>query len=133
MREFLRQDRRFVLLTTLAAFALRLVFLFQFPYIAGDSLTYGDLAKNWMQRGVFGFSGPGGPVPTYIRLPGYPGFLALVWAVFGVEHYTAVMVAQMFLDVGTCFLVAELTRELVSARAARLRSEERRVGKECRL
>ena len=120
MREFLRQDRRFVLLTTLAAFALRLLFLRWFPYIAGDSFTYGDLAKNWMQHGVFGFSGPAGPVPTYIRLPGYPGFLALVWAVFGVEHYTAVMVVQMFLDVGTCFLVAALARELVSTRAARL-------------
>lgn len=120
MRGFLRQNRRFVAALTLAAFALRLFFLFQFPYIAGDSFTYGDLARNWMQHGVFGFSAPGGPVPTLIRLPGYPGFLALVWSVFGVEHYTAVLVVQMFLDVGTCFLVAALARELVSARAARL-------------
>ena len=119
MHEFLRQNRRFLLLTTTAAFALRLLFLLQFPYIAGDSFTYGDLAKNWMQHGTFGFSSPNGPAATYIRLPGYPGFLALVWAVFGVEHYTAVMVVQMFLDVGACFLVAELTREMVSARAAR--------------
>ena len=72
MREFLRQNRRFLLLTTTAAFALRLLFLLQFPYIAGDSFTYGDLAKNWMQHGVFGFSTPNGPVATYIRLPGYP-------------------------------------------------------------
>ena len=120
MREFLRQNRLFVSAATLAAFALRLLFLLQFPYIAGDSFTYGDLARNWMLRGVFGFSGPAGPVPTYIRLPGYPGFLALVWSVFGIEHYTAVMVVQIFLDVGTCFLVAALTRELVSERAARL-------------
>ncbi|MGH9492537.1 MAG: ArnT family glycosyltransferase [Terriglobales bacterium] len=120
MREFLRQNRVFVAAVTLAAFVPRLIFLCQFPYIAGDSFTYGDLAKNWMQHGVFGFSGPNGPVPTYIRLPGYPGFLALVWSVFGIEHYTAVMAVQMFLDVGTCFLVAELTRELVSERAARM-------------
>ncbi|HEV2021120.1 MAG TPA: glycosyltransferase family 39 protein [Terriglobales bacterium] len=120
MREFLRQNRRFVSAATLAAFALRLFLLFQFPYIAGDSFTYGDLAKNWIQHGIFGFGGPTGPVPTLIRLPGYPAFLALVWSVFGIEHYTAVMVVQIFLDVGTCFLVAALARELVSVRAARL-------------
>lgn len=120
MREFLRQNRCFVFAATLAAFALRLLFLFQFSYIAGDSFTYGDLAKNWMQHGVFGFSGPAGPVPTLIRLPGYPAFLALVWSVAGLEHYTAVLVVQILLDVGTCFLVAALTRELASARAARL-------------
>src|SRR5262249_24723710 len=64
-------------------------------------------------------SSPGGPAPTLIRLPGYPAFLALVWMVFGVEHYTAVMVVQMFVDVATCFLVAALALELVSAPAAR--------------
>ena len=120
MRQFLRQNRGFVLAATLAAFALRLLFLFQFPYIAGDSFTYGDLAKNWLRLGVFGFSGPAGPVPTLIRLPGYPAFLALIWSVFGLEHYTAVLVVQMFLDVGTCFLVAALACELASVRAARL-------------
>jgi 4-amino-4-deoxy-L-arabinose transferase-like glycosyltransferase len=55
-----------------------------------------------------------------IRLPGYPALLALVWSLFGMEHYTAVLVLQIFLDVGACFLVAALARELVSARAARL-------------
>lgn len=120
MREFLRQNRSFLAALTLAAFALRLLFLLHFPYIAGDSFTYGELAKNWMQHGVFGFTAPNGPVPTLIRLPGYPAFLALVWSVAGLEHYTAVLVTQIFLDVGTCFLVAALARELVSARAARL-------------
>lgn len=119
MRDFLRQNRRFVSAATLAAFALRLLFFFRFPYIAGDSFTYGDLAKNWMLHGIFGFSGPAGPAPTLIRLPGYPGFLALVWSVFGMEHYTAVVVVQIFLDVGTCFLVAALALELVSERAAK--------------
>lgn len=119
MREFLRQNRMFVAALTLAAFALRLLFLLQFPYIAGDSFTYGDLAKNWMQHGVFGFTAANGPVPTLIRLPGYPAFLALIWSVAGVEHYTAVLVVQMFLDVGTCFLVAALACELASERAAR--------------
>lgn len=120
MREFLRQNRSFVAAATVAAFALRSFFLLQFHYVAGDSFTYGDLAKNWMLQGVFGFTTPHGPAPTLIRLPGYPGFLVLVWSLFGIEHYTAVMVAQIFLDVGACFLVAALARELASARAARL-------------
>src|SRR5512135_3592293 len=83
VREFLRQNRIFVAALTLAAFALRLFFLLQFPYIAGDSFTYGDLAKNWMQHGIFGFTAANGPVPTLIRLPGYPAFLALIWSVAG--------------------------------------------------
>ena len=57
--------------------------------------------------------------PTYIRLPGYPAFLAAVFAVFGMEHYRAVLVLQMFVDVATCFLIADMARRLVSIRAAR--------------
>src|SRR3979411_1745123 len=35
------------------------------------------------------------------------------------EHYRAVLVLQMFVDIGTCFLTADLARRLVSPRAAR--------------
>ncbi len=80
---------------------------------------YGDIAKNWLQHGTYGLSGVNDISPTYIRLPGYPAFLAAVFAIFGMEHYRAVLVLQLFVDISTCFLIADLARRLISARAAR--------------
>lgn len=98
--------------------ALRLMFVVHTPRIAGDTLIYGDIAKNWMQHGVYGFSQTAsGPVPTLIRLPGYPMFLALCFAVFGADHYRAVMVVQCLIDLATCLLVADLARRLFGRRA----------------
>ena len=98
--------------------ALRLLFVVHTPRIAGDTLIYGDIAKNWMQHGVYGFSQTAsGPVPTLIRLPGYPLFLALCFAIFGADHYRAVMVVQCLIDLATCLLVADLARRLFGQRA----------------
>ena len=94
-------------------------FLFRFPAITNDSFVYGDIAKNWLQHGIYGLSGPDEISPTYIRLPGYPAFLAAVFAIFGMEHYRAVLVLQMFVDIATCFLIADMARRLVSPRAAK--------------
>jgi 4-amino-4-deoxy-L-arabinose transferase-like glycosyltransferase len=103
----------------IAGLALRLFFVIHAPRIAGDTLLYGDIAKNWIQHGVYGFAqGPHGPVPTLIRLPGYPLFLALCFAVFGADRYTAVMVVQCLIDLATCLLVADLVRRLFGGRAA---------------
>jgi 4-amino-4-deoxy-L-arabinose transferase-like glycosyltransferase len=120
VRELLRKHFRFFLLATLAGVALRLLFIFRFPGVTNDSFVYGDIAKNWLQHGVFGLSGVNDVSPTYIRLPGYPAFLAAVFAIFGMEHYRAALVLQMFVDIGTCFLVADLARRLISIRAARV-------------
>jgi hypothetical protein len=119
VRLFVRQHFRFFLLATLAAVGLRLLFLFRFPAITNDSFVYGDIAKNWLQHGIYGLSGPDEISPTYIRLPGYPAFLAAVFAIFGMEHYRAVLALQVVVDVGTCFLIADMARRLVSPRAAR--------------
>jgi Dolichyl-phosphate-mannose-protein mannosyltransferase len=119
VRQLVRQHLRFFLWITLAALALRLFFLFRFPAVTTDSFVYGDIAKNWLQHGIYGLSGPDEISPTYIRLPGYPAFLAAVFATFGMEHYRAALTLQVFLDVGTCFLIADIARRLVSPRAAR--------------
>src|SRR2546426_8693499 len=119
VRELVRQHLRFFLFVTLAAVALRLLFIFRFPAITTDSFVYGDIAKNWLQHGIYGQSGPEEISPTYVRLPGYPAFLAAVFAIFGMEHYRAALVVQMFVDIGTCFLIADMTRRLISPRAAK--------------
>ena len=115
----MRQNHRFFLWATLAALALRLFFFFKFPHVTADSTFYADLAKNWLQ-GVYGLTVEGGRVaPTCARLPGYPAFLALVFAVFGLDHYRTVLILQVLIDVGTCFLVADLVRRCISPRAAK--------------
>jgi 4-amino-4-deoxy-L-arabinose transferase-like glycosyltransferase len=119
VRDLVRQHFRFFLAATLAAFAMRLLFVFRFPAITSDSLVYGDIAKNWLQHGIFGISGIDDITPTYIRLPGYPAFLALIFTIFGMEHYRAALMVQVFVDIGTCFLIADIARRCVSARAAK--------------
>ena len=115
----LRESRKYFLLVTLAAFALRLFFYFRFPHVTGDSLIYGDIARNWLQHGIYGLSHAEGPRPTWIRLPGYPAFLAACFVLFGSEHYHAVLLVQIVIDVAGCFVIADLARRTVSARAAR--------------
>src|SRR6202040_253479 len=56
--------------------------------------------------------------PTLSRLPGYPAFLATVFAVFGVGHFRAVLLLQVLFDLATCFLIADLARRLFCERAA---------------
>ncbi|HYM08828.1 MAG TPA: glycosyltransferase family 39 protein [Terriglobales bacterium] len=118
MRQLVRQHLRFFLFATLAALGLRLFLLFRFPALTNDSFVYGDIAKNWLQHGIYGLSGDE-ISPTYIRLPGYPAFLAAVFAVFGMEHYRAVMALQVLVDIATCFVIADMARRLVSARVAK--------------
>ncbi len=115
----LGESRKYFLLVTLAAFALRLFFYFRFPHVTGDSLIYGDIARNWLDHGIFGLSHAEGPSPTWIRLPGYPAFLAACFVLFGREHYHAVLLAQIVIDVAGCFVIADLARRTVSERAAR--------------
>jgi 4-amino-4-deoxy-L-arabinose transferase-like glycosyltransferase len=99
--------------------ALRLWLVAHTARISGDTLLYGNIARNWMQHGVYSFTPPpGAPVPTLIRLPGYPLFLMACFRVFGVEHYTAVMYVQCLVDLLTCLLIAALAGRLFGRRAA---------------
>ena len=119
MRELIRRNLTFFLLAAVAAVLLRVLFIVRFPSVVNDSFVYGDIAKNWLQHGIYGLSGPDEISPTYIRLPGYPAFLAFVFAIFGMEHYRAVLVIQAVLDVGTCFLCADIARRLIGPKAAK--------------
>ena len=102
-----------------AGLCLRLWFILHVASVSGDTFVYGGIAKNWLQHSVYGFVvTQGGPQPTLIRLPGYPLFLALCFALFGVEHYTAVMILQCLFDLVTCMLVATLAGRLLGRRAA---------------
>ena len=117
----MRQNLRFFLPATLAGLALRLFFLLKFPHVTADSAYYADLATNWLLHGVYGLTiDPGRISPTYARVPGYPAFLAFVFALFGIDNFKAVMILQVLVDLGTCFLVADVARRMLrSDRAAK--------------
>jgi 4-amino-4-deoxy-L-arabinose transferase-like glycosyltransferase len=115
----LRKDARFFLAAGLLAVALRLLFALHFPGIVDDSRLYADVAMNWLQYGVYGITDSGHVVPTLSRLPGYPAFLAAVFAIFGWSNFRAVLLIQVVFDLGTCFLIADLARRMLSNRAAK--------------
>ena len=115
----------FPLVVLAAGAVLRLWAIHAHPQIQGDSLIYGDIAANWLTHGIYGHtvghaSGPSTIEPTLVRLPGYPAFLALCFAVFGVANYHAVLYLQAIIDLGTCLLIAGLAAKICGPRAARV-------------
>src|SRR5438874_6063683 len=108
VREIVRRHWRYFFFFTTIALALRLLFIFRYPSISGDSLVYGDIAKNWLRHGIYGLTTGCGVQPTYIRLPGYPAFLAFTFKIAGMEHHRAALFAQMVVDAASCYLIAAL-------------------------
>jgi len=108
-------------LAVLTGLGLRLFFVLKFPATdSGDSPFYLDLAWNWLKNGIYGFSVNGRLTPVDMRVPGYPAFLAAVFAFAG-KSPRAAMMAQAVVDVAGCFLIA-----LIAARLAP-ESSRRRV------
>jgi 4-amino-4-deoxy-L-arabinose transferase-like glycosyltransferase len=116
---FFRTQVRFFLGASLGALALRLFLALRFPAVVDDSRLYADIAKNWLQHGVYGITNSGAIMPTLSRLPGYPAFLAAIFAVFGVDNFRAVLLIQVLFDLATCFLIADMAARLFSQRAAK--------------
>jgi 4-amino-4-deoxy-L-arabinose transferase-like glycosyltransferase len=119
VRELLRKNVRFFVLAGLAGLGLRMMFVLWFPAVVDDSRLYADIARNWLQHGVYGITNSGRIVPTLSRLPGYPAFLAIIFAAFGGDNFRAVLVVQVLFDLVTCVLVADLARRCISDRAAK--------------
>jgi 4-amino-4-deoxy-L-arabinose transferase-like glycosyltransferase len=116
--DLLRKQARFFFLASLAALGLRLLFAFRFPGIVDDSRLYANIAENWLQHGIYGVTNSGVIMPTLSRLPGYPAFLAIIFTLFGMENFRAVLLVQVLFDLATCFLIADLARRIFTPRAA---------------
>lgn len=109
----------------LALFAgalLRVWMLHNYPQnFDGDVHVYGMLAKNLLLHGQFALTDESGMVhATLIRLPGYPLLLALIFRLFGMENYSAVIALQIVLDLLSCLLLADFVRRLTASSAAAL-------------
>lgn len=118
MRELLRKNSRFFFIAGLAAVGLRLFLALRFPGVVDDSRLYANIAENWLRHGIYGVTNSGVIMPTLSRLPGYPAFLAAVFAIFGINNFRAVLLVQIVFDLATCFLIADMARRLLSDRAA---------------
>jgi 4-amino-4-deoxy-L-arabinose transferase-like glycosyltransferase len=118
VRELIGKQARFFAVASLAAVSLRLFLVFRFPGVVDDSRFYANIAENWLLHGVYGMTNSGVIVPTLSRLPGYPAFLAVIFALFGDENFRAVLLVQVLFDLATCLLIADMARRLFGGRAA---------------
>jgi hypothetical protein len=75
---------------------------------------YIQLARVWTDHHIYGFMLNGQLVPTDLRTPGYPAFLAGVAILFG-RSIRAILLSQAVLDVLTCILTAALAAALAPA------------------
>jgi 4-amino-4-deoxy-L-arabinose transferase-like glycosyltransferase len=98
----------------LAGFALRIFFIAHRPFYSGDTKFYEELARNWLDHGVYGLFVGGQLLPVDMRMPGYPAFLAAIYAVLG-RTRTAVLLVQAVLDLITCYVVAMIAARLAPA------------------
>ena len=111
-----------------AGACLRLLLVFKFPFVSGDTILYDQFATNWLKLSKFAMNINGQPTPVDLRMPGYPAFLALVYALTGRTGERArlpVMLAQTIVDLSTCVVIAALA--VLLANLAGQREKSRRV------
>ena len=105
---------RHLVAALLCGLALRLYFIAHFPFYSGDTKFYEELARNWLDHGVYGLFVNGRLMPVDQRMPGYPVFLAAIYSVFG-RARIAVMLAQAAIDLFTCILAALIASRIAPA------------------
>ena len=91
----------------LAGLAIRIVFVLHFPATDDDSAAYIELAHNLVDHHTYGLYLNGVLTPVTFRMPGYPLFLATIYALGG-KSLIAIRMAQVAIDLGTCLLVSLL-------------------------
>ena len=94
---------------TIAALGFRLFLALRLPNDDDDDgKFYGLIAQNLLDH--HGYSGEEEEpyVPTFVRVPGYPLFLAGISRLFGRDNQTAVRIVQAIVDTVTCWMVALL-------------------------
>lgn len=84
-----------------AGLCLRLFFVLKFPANSGDTVLYEQIATNWLKHHLYAMDVHGAITPVDMRMPGYPAFLALIYALTGHTGEAArvwVMLAQVAID-----------------------------------
>jgi len=95
---------------------LRLFFVLKFPANSGDTVLYEQIATNWLKLHTYAMDVHGTITPVDLRMPGYPAFLTLIYALTGHTGEGArlwVMLAQVVVDLIGCLLIARLAKLLI--------------------
>lgn len=98
-----------------AGLVLRLYFVLKYPAGAGDTVLYEQIATNWLQHHVYAMTVGGVITPVDLRMPGYPAFLALVYAITrraAADARLWVMLVQVVVDLFSCLVIARLAQLL---------------------
>lgn len=94
-------------LVLLVALGFRLFIALRLPNDEpDDGRVYSQIARNVLEQHVYSHDSQAPYNPSLIRLPGYPFFLAAIYAVFGHGNNTAVRVIHALIDTTTCALIA---------------------------
>jgi len=99
-----------------AGLFLRLFFVLKFPAESGDTVLYEQIAANWLKHHAYAMDVHGAVTPVDLRMPGYPAFLALIYALTGRTGEAArlwVMLAQIAVDLLSCLVIAALAAGLL--------------------
>jgi len=99
-----------------AGLCLRLFFVLKYPAPAGDTVLYEQIATNLLKHHVYAMDVHGQVAPVDLRMPGYPAFLAVIYAFTGRTAESArlcVLVAQVAVDLLTCLVIASLAALLL--------------------
>src|SRR5258708_19547389 len=94
-----------------AGLCVRVFFVLKYPANSGDTALYEQIATNWLQHHVFAMNVHDQVMPVDMRMPGYPAFLALIYALTGRTGEAArvgVLLAQVFADLLTALSPAAL-------------------------
>src|SRR5258706_11052904 len=104
-----RRDVWVVLILITLAAGFRIVVAHRWPNDGpDDGRTYAQIARNVLEQHVYSHETEAPYDPSFIRLPGYPLFLASIYWVFGHTNNGAVRIVQALIDTATCGLVALL-------------------------
>jgi len=105
-----RSHLTLALILTVVGLSGRLVLAFCLPNDDDDDGRYYSQIATNVATG-HGYSGETEApyLPTCVRVPGYPLFLAGAYRLFGVENKSAIRIIHSFLDTCTCWVVALLS------------------------
>src|SRR5438046_10243822 len=95
----------------IAGLCLRLYFVLKFPANSGDTVLYDQIATNWLTHHVYAMTVSGAITPVDLRMPGYPAFLAILYALTkrtGEDARLWVMLTQVGVDLLSCLVIARL-------------------------
>ena len=98
-----------------AGLGLRLFFVLKYPANSGDTVLYEQMATNWLKHHTYAMEVYGQVTPVDLRMPGYPAFLAVIYAItgrIGADARLWIMLAQAVVDLLSCLLIATLAATL---------------------